>query len=158
MASDECGFLHDRVLVPRTLKSLIPELNFAPILASSLIYLRKFRRTRSLNLLGNVVLPFVLPAIAIILSALLLNGDPTTWARLAFPIEIVLAASYVAAVFAGIARFSRRDRRLRLKADSEANMIVGRGALLHALEGLDLLRLDDLERRKSQGTLSKLYL
>ncbi len=139
---DGCMFVGNKVILPESTRDKLQPEEWAPLIASELVYKRKLLEKRRLGLLIRI-LP--LTAVYIIIPVILwqigiLNLQGTTTVRGA-PTPVVVAffqlysgtALIFAMVLYGLLGF-RFNKQMRLKADAIAAGLTGKAVFLSALE------------------------
>jgi Zn-dependent protease with chaperone function len=131
--------------------------DFDPLVASSLIYFRKYRRSRSLSVLSRVLLPILVLMSGLLILLLSLRGYSQGWSRfggfilLSFLVVFLVISQY------GIASNSRYLSEMWLRADREAAALIGRENFEGVLKRIDGLGLEDMERLKHRGRYARLF-
>lgn len=141
--SDWCSFLglrgHSLVMPARMIGKLTVE-EWRPIIASSLVFEKKIKRSMK----GTT---FLLTGLPLIVS---LGGTITAAILLQMPWIIIL---YPALLFPlailGSRRYNADLKKARLEADSQTSVVIGKDPLLQVLKKIDMMGLDDVERLKS---------
>ncbi len=139
---DGCLIKGHQLILPESTRNRLEPGEWAPLVASELVYQRKLRENRRVGLLIRILpltLVYILTAVALWqLGILNLQGMTTVQGA---PTPVVVAFFYVylgtAIIFAMVLYILlglRFDRKMRLKADSIAVDLTGKTAFLSALE------------------------
>ena len=111
-----------------------------PLIASSLLFEKKIRRTLRGKAFLFTGVPLIV-ALAVPISVAIVFQTPLL--ILLYPV-LVLPLAYL-----GGKRYSLDLKKARLEADTQASVVVGKNSLLDVLKKIDLMGLDDIDRLKS---------
>jgi hypothetical protein len=157
---DGCMFVGRQIILPESTRDKLQPEEWAPLIASELVYQRKLLEKRRIGLLMRI-LP--LTAIYIIIPVILwqlgiLNLQGTTTVRGA-PTPVALAFfqlySGTALIFAMILYIIlglRFNRRMRLQADAQVATLTGKAVFLSALEKIGRAFPDIMTRGRPSVT------
>jgi hypothetical protein len=127
------------VIAARMMGKLTVE-EWRPLIASSLMFEKKIRRTlRGKAFLLNAI-PLILGLAVPIAAAIVL--------RMAFLI-ILYPVFVLPLAYLGGKRHSSALKKARLEADTQASVVIGKNSLLDVLKKIDMMGLDDIDRLKS---------
>ena len=142
MDSEECGFHGDTILLPKRMRGVLDPEEWRPIMASSLIYRKRLRRSQPWRL-GLAIL--LAPALVIFGGAILYG----TFGPERFPIlSAVYLVLFVLPILVSLV--TQAQKKLRLEADAEAARSIGSAAFLTVLRKIDGFRLEDVETTKTR--------
>lgn len=147
--SDQCLFRRDKIILAERMEGILDPEEWAPLLASSLIYWVKFRRRRIHVSIVRLFLPEGLAFAGIVLVAHLLR-DPGLVLLALFPFVVVSLV--------GLISYITAERNLRLQADVDASLVVGRENFLGVLRKIYSLGLDDIKGGMTPGRYRRLSL
>ena len=111
-----------------------------PLIASSLVFEKKIRKTLRGKAFLFTGLPLIVALGLPIALAILLQ---TPELILLYPVLVLPLA------FLGTRRYSSDLKKARLEADIQASVVVGKNSLLDILKKIDNMGLDDIDRLKT---------
>ncbi len=153
--SDQPLVILNQLALPMTLMGKLSPAEWKPLIASALIYGRKFRGRRLRGLTRDAIIGYLLALALLPISFLVF------YLSLLFGASQQIAA--VIALFAMIAavsplyglRQAGKTRKMRLLSDQEAAKLVGREIFLEVLRKIDGLGLWDVEERKRRRSSAR---
>ena len=138
--SDWCMFLRHSMVMPARMMGKLTVEEWRPIIASSLVFEKKIRRSmRGITFLLTG-LPLIVSLGGTITAAILLQ---MSWIIFLYPAFLLPLA------ILGGRRYNADLKRARLEADSQASSVIGKDPLLQVLKKIDMMGLDDIDRLKS---------
>ncbi|TMH95129.1 hypothetical protein E6H37_06140 [Candidatus Bathyarchaeota archaeon] len=138
--SDWCTFLRHSMVMPARMMGKLTVEEWRPLVASSLLFEKKIRRTlrgRAFLLTG---VPLIISLAVPISVAILLQ---MAWIIFLYPI-LVLPLAYL-----GGRSYSRDLKKARLEADTQVSALIGKDSFLNVLKKIDMMGLDDIDRLKT---------
>lgn len=138
--SDWCFLLRHSVAMPARMMGNLTVEEWRPLIASSLLFETKIRRTLRGKAFLFTGVPLIV-ALAVPISVAIVFQTPLL--ILLYPV-LVLPLAYL-----GGKRYSLDLKKARLEADTQASVVIGKNSLLDVLKKIDLMGLDDIDRLKS---------
>ena len=111
-----------------------------PLIASSLMFEKKIRRTLRSRAFLLTGLPLIVSLALPITAAILLQ---MAWIIFLYPV-LVLPLAYL-----GSRRYSSDLKKARLEADTQTSAVIGKNQLLDVLKKIDNMGLNDIDRLKT---------
>jgi hypothetical protein len=140
MSSDECSFVQDGVILPKRLRGVLEADEWRPIMASRLIYRKRWMRSQPWRQTLAMLVSIPLVIFGGALMAFLFGPS-----RFAIP-WLVYVVVVVGPIFLNLV--TQAQKSMRLHADAETAVLLGKESFLSVLQKIDLLRLDDVEKTK----------
>ena len=140
VASDWCSFLRHSMVMPARMMGKLTVEEWRPLIASSLVFEKKIKRSmrgRAFLLTG---LPVILALGGTIGVAIVLR---MSWVVFLYPVLLLPLA------ILGGRSYNSDLKKARLEADTQASVVVGKNSLLDVLKKIDLMGLNDIEKLKT---------
>jgi hypothetical protein len=141
MSSDDCSFVQDSVILPKRLRGVLEADEWRPIMASRLIYRKRWMRSQPWRQTLAMLVSIPLVIFGGALMAFLFGPS-----RFAIP-WLVYVVVVVGPIFLNLV--TQAQKNLRLHADVETAVLFGKAIFLSVLKKIDLLKLDDVEKTKN---------
>ncbi|TMI10769.1 hypothetical protein E6H35_10745 [Candidatus Bathyarchaeota archaeon] len=138
--SDWCTFLRHSMVMPARMMGKLTVEEWRPLIASSLMFEKKIRRTLRSRAFLLTGLPLIVSLALPITAAILLQ---MAWIIFLYPV-LVLPLAYL-----GSRRYSSDLKKARLEADTQTSAVIGKNQLLDVLKKIDNMGLNDIDRLKT---------
>ncbi|TMI23873.1 hypothetical protein E6H19_06780 [Candidatus Bathyarchaeota archaeon] len=156
--SDQPLVFPDGLVLPTTLVGKLVPSEWKPLIASALIF-RRMARDKRLRRSAFEIVKFYLLGLLLLPVFFVLSFLPVVLFN--FPLStgvVVGIPTYFGVVFVlNRIRSVGRWRKIRLKADQQTAALVGKEAFLQALERIDGMHLEDVERVKHRGFIEHFF-
>ncbi len=139
--SDECSFVGDSIILPKRVRGVLDPDEWKPIIASKLVYRKRWMRSQPWRETLGVLVSIPLVIFGGALMALLFGPS-----RFAIP-WLVFVVVVVGPIFLNLV--TQAQKSMRLRADAETAVLLGKASLLSVLKKIDLLKLADVEKTKN---------
>ncbi len=138
--SDWCTFLRHSMIMPARMMGKLTVEDWRPIIASSLVFEKKVKRSMRGTTFLLTGLPLIVSLGGTITAAILLQ---MSWIIFLYP-----ALLFPLAIIGG-RRYNSDLKKARLEADAQTSAVIGKDPLLQVLKKIDTMGLDDIDRLKS---------
>src|SRR6266704_4406169 len=140
ISSDWCFFFRHAILMPaRMMGKLTPE-EWRPLIASSILYQKRLRRSADRRQALYIVLPTFL---AVLSSGIIVGILKINWASL------IVLLLIVPVFVVGNRRSRPYLKKAMLEADTKASALTGKESFLQVLRKIDIMRQGDAEMSKA---------
>jgi hypothetical protein len=152
LPSDQPLVFPDGLVLPTTLVGKLVLAEWKPLLASSLLFRQMARNNRLRRSASRFAMSYLL-ALLLLPLFIILSFLPVILFKLPLSTGVLVGLPvYFGAVFVlNRVRSAGRWRKMRLKADQQTAVRVGKEAFLQVLEKIDKMHLDDVERMKRRS-------
>ena len=128
------------MVMPARMMGKLTVEEWRPLIASSLTFEKKIRRTLRGKAFLSTGLPLII-ALAVPISAAIVFH--LAWLTFLYPV-LVLPLAYL-----GGRSYSSDLKKARLESDTQASVVIGKSQLLDVLKKIDLMGLNDIEKLKT---------
>jgi hypothetical protein len=138
--SDWCMSLRHSMVMPARMMGKLTVEEWRPIVASSLVFEKKVKRSMRGTTFLLTGLPLIVSLGGTITAAILLQ---MSWIIILYP-----ALLFPLAILGG-RRYNSDLKKARLEADTQSSVVIGKDLLFQVLKKIDMMGLDDIDRLKS---------